>query len=68
MVKVFIAASNSDIVACFAVSVGAHPFALRSAAIVRLVLTLLSCIARGRLSASISADPSSFFLQLLLGL
>ena len=48
MVKVFIAASNSDIVACFAVSVGAHPFALQSAAIVRLVLTLLSCIARGR--------------------
>ena len=45
--KVFIAASNSDIVACFAVSVGAHPFALRSAAIVRLILTLLSCIARG---------------------
>ena len=68
MVKVFIAASNSDIVACFAVSVGAHPFALRSAWFVRIVLTLLACIARGRLTASNSADPSSLFLQPLLRL
>ena len=40
------------VVVCFAVSFG---FALLSAAIARLVLTLLSCIARGRLHASNSA-------------
>ena len=52
-VRVFVAASDSrdnnripDVVACFAVSVGVHPFALRSAAIVLLVLLcLLHCYA-----------------------
>ena len=54
------------IVACFAVS-----FALRSAALARLVLTLLSCIARGRPHALEFCCIQSFFpslLQLLFSL
>ena len=58
--------SIPDIVACFAVSVGVHPFALRSAAIVLLVLLcLLHCCAVVRCCVTCTAVRASPHLCLL---